>query len=101
MTRDALSETAATVEMTITGALGGAGFPDWIRHRARLLSVRGAIRVDGPGRIRLRLSGAPELLDALAVACSLGPAAALVDAVETAPAAPGDAPAEFEALEPA
>lgn len=70
-----------TMNYLITGDVGAAHFPGWIRaHAAKLgLSV---VRLDLSNRgLEIEGRGAPEMLEALAIACSLGPAGVLVDRV--------------------
>lgn len=75
-TRDTL-----TRRVRIDGHFAEARFLDWIEARAIRLSISGEARVHGNTCIELQLTGERVLLDAMEVACSLGPADARVDGV--------------------
>ena len=72
---------SVTIRFLISGDVAAPRFPGWIRaHAAKLgLTVLG-IEVSARG-IAVEGMGPPEMLDALAIACSLGPAGVLVDSV--------------------
>lgn len=48
-------------------------FVHWIKNRAQRLSLAGSVRLLGPDLIELYLLGNGTLVDAMEVACSLGP----------------------------
>ena len=54
---------------------------DWVVRRARLLDLAGGIERQNSTRIELQASGDQVLLEALEVACSLGPVSAQVDSI--------------------
>lgn len=69
------------IKFLITGDVLAENFPHWINAHARKLDIK---------RVKTKLSnrgvvvsgqGPPEMLDALMVACNLGPAEVLVDTV--------------------
>ncbi len=60
-------------EFRLTGQLGDAAFLDWICHRARLLDLRGWVAAEDAGCVRLLVTGPEPLIDAMEMACSLGP----------------------------
>ena len=93
-----MGNSRAGARMRVTGDLSAPAFLDWIAHRAGVLDLSGWARPTTDGAIDLRLTGAPALLDAMEVACSLGPAACLVDAVERGPAPPDDSLRAFRIL---
>lgn len=64
------------------GELAGAGFADWICHRARLLDLRGWVRSEGPEAVTIMVTGPEALVDAMEMACSLGPINVWVDRIE-------------------
>ena len=73
-------------EFFLTGQLSAASFPDWICHRARLLNLTGWVSWSKTGAVRIVVCGPDSLIDAMEMACSLGPADVLVeriDALET------------------
>ncbi|MFK7867847.1 MAG: acylphosphatase [Roseobacter sp.] len=65
----------------LSGSLASDTALPWIEHRARLLDLRGWVRRDSAHQITIALSGPLALIDAMEVACSLGPGDVLVDAV--------------------
>ena len=77
---------SATDRIALLGRVDDPAFLPWIeRHRARL-GLSGGIATCQAGRIELVVSGAPDLIDALELACSLGPAEVLVERTEREPA---------------
>ena len=72
---------SVSVSYLITGDVGAPHFPGWIRHHAAKLGVTlGKLELSNLG-LEIQGSGPPEMLDALAIACSLGPAGVLVDRI--------------------
>lgn len=69
-------------EFQLRGQLSGAGFTDWICHRARLLDLRGWVRSEGPEAVTIMVAGPEALVDAMEMACSLGPINVWVDRIE-------------------
>lgn len=67
--------------LTIRGRFDADTMVEWIGHRARKLSLRSSIGATTSTRIVVHVAGPPELIDAMALACSLGPGEALIDAV--------------------
>lgn len=57
-------------------------FSDWIRHRATKLGLTGRLLTAQPNHISLEVSGPEELLNAMEVACSLGPINCLTERSE-------------------
>ena len=53
----------------------------WILHRAATLSLTGSVTHLDDGEIFLSVSGQPILVDAMEVACNLGPIDASVDLI--------------------
>lgn len=66
--------------------LGGVFNPDtfvaWICHRARLLDLTGSVQVQGIADVHILVQGPQPLIDAMEMACSLGPLDASVDRIE-------------------
>jgi acylphosphatase len=71
--------------LTISGELGRAPVAEWVTHRARKLSLEGRIVTDGPAAISVVVAGPEALLDAMEVACLLGPAKALIGQIDREP----------------
>lgn len=76
--------------LIFTGDVSAPDFLDWIVHRARRLGLRGWVRTGdtAAASVEVLVAGAPDLIDAMEVGCSLGPISVLVDTVERF-AAPG------------
>jgi acylphosphatase len=68
-------------EIRLEGRLASTSFVDWICHRARLLDLSGWVQTDGPGALTIVVSGPQALIDAMEMACSLGPMDVQVDRV--------------------
>ena len=69
----------------ITGDVGAPVFVPWIVRHARRLGLRGAVLAQGRGQIDLVDTGQADLLDALALGCSLGPQEVWVDRITRLP----------------
>lgn len=69
-------------ELHLEGDLGAATFADWICHRARLLDLSGWVETREDGAVSIVVSGPEALIDAMEMACSLGPRDVLVDRIE-------------------
>ena len=61
-----------------TGAFHPESFIAFVSHRARRLDIAVTLLGCSPTRITVGVRGQPDLLDAFEMACSLGPADALV-----------------------
>jgi acylphosphatase len=70
-----------TVTFLFTGRFDTASFAEFARHRAARLSLEAGPPDLRPDRIRLTVSGQPDLVDAFEMACSLGPIDCLVEDV--------------------
>ena len=71
----------------ILGDVGAPIFATWIARHARRLGLRGAILRHETGRIEMVVTGLPDLLDAMALGCSLGPQEVWVERIDRAPTA--------------
>lgn len=71
-----------TERFRILGDVGAAKFAGWITAHARKLGVASRITRHDAACVELILSGPPDLLDAMAVGCSLGPCEVLVSGIE-------------------
>ena len=62
-----------TETLQLTGTVGAVQFAPWIRTHAHKLGLGLRFLRQGPDQIELELRGQPALIDAMALACSLGP----------------------------
>jgi len=69
--------------LTLTGQLSSESVLPWILHRGRLLNLAGWVMRADARTIRMALAGPPALIDALEIACSLGPCDVLVETLST------------------
>lgn len=69
------------VRLTLTGSLAAASLLPWIQHRAERLDLVGWVRQDTADQVTIEVHGPAPLVDAMEIACSLGPADALVDSI--------------------
>lgn len=69
--------------LLIDGNLPIDPFCTWVIDRAERLSISGWIRASGSSQLELLITGERVLVDAMEVACSLGPASARVDSIKT------------------
>jgi acylphosphatase len=73
------------VTFIFTGRFEPASFADFARHRAARLSLDAGQPDLGSDRVRITVSGQPDLVDAFEMACSLGPIDCLVEDVSRYP----------------
>lgn len=69
-------------EFRLTGQLGSSGFADWVCHRARVLDLNGWVKPDGSEAMTIVVSGPEPLVDAMEMACSLGPMDVWVERID-------------------
>lgn len=69
------------IELHIAGDLASAQAIPWICHRARLLDLKGWVERESERAIVVALLGPETLIDAMEIACSLGPADIDVDSI--------------------
>lgn len=72
---------ALTLKLKIEGTFPDDTFIDWIIARATVLDLAGWVNYQNATRIELQASGERVLVEALEVACSLGPVNAQVDSI--------------------
>ncbi|MEM6372112.1 MAG: acylphosphatase [Pseudomonadota bacterium] len=72
-------------EIRLMGAFNPSSFKSWICARARLLDLNGSVTSHGTQTISILVQGPQALIDAMEMACSLGPMDAMVDRVEVTP----------------
>lgn len=68
----------------VLGDVGAPIFATWIARHARRLGLRGAILRHDAGRVEMVVTGLPDLLDAMALGCSLGPQEVWVERIDRA-----------------
>ena len=71
-----------TETFAICGDVGAAGFPGWIMRHAARLGLAARVLSQGPVLVQMTVTGPPDLLDAMALGCSLGPQEVMVDQVQ-------------------
>lgn len=72
-------------EIRLIGVFKPDTFSDWICHRARLLDLMGSVSTVGLNDLRVVVQGPQALVDAMEIACSLGPMDADVQRIEMRP----------------
>ena len=82
----------------LQGQLAAPGFADWVCDRAARLDLTGWVRSDGPSAMTIVVAGPPTLVDAMEMACSLGPMDVLVERIERSEHPLDDSPEGFEKL---
>jgi len=70
--------TRLTETIVFTGRFHPEHFAEFVTHRARRLDLETRLITSGPETIGVRVAGHPDLIDAFAMACSLGPLDCLV-----------------------
>ena len=78
-----------TEDFRVLGDVGAVQFRGWIMRHAGKLGLTGAVLSQSADCVEMRFSGPPDLLDAMAVGCSLGPCEVWVDRIERAAVAGG------------
>jgi acylphosphatase len=80
----------------VTGRVQGVGFRWWARDLAARFGLRGWVRNDRDGSVRLEAEGEAAVLDRFEAALRAGPPAARVGEVQREDPGPGPLPAGFE-----
>ena len=86
------------VEIQLGGVFNPEKFAYWICHRARLLDLAGSVHALGNTQICILVQGPQPLIDAMEMACSLGPMDANVQRIEVHPTAINHRLNGFQAL---
>jgi hypothetical protein len=73
-----------TQNIKMIGEFETSSFQNWIRHRADILNVDVEINSASSCVMELSASGHPILVEALEIACSLGPMESTVDSIVSA-----------------
>lgn len=84
--------------MLICGRLCGDTFPDWVRHRAVVLDLKGWMKMPTDDSAEVCVTGNRTLVEAFEVACSLGPGDALIDSIDITPGNENAPSSEFRLL---
>ncbi len=71
-----------TERFTITGDVGSPAFPPWIGRHAGRLGLSAAMGEHSDRRVSLMLRGPADLIDAMELACSLGPYEVWVETID-------------------
>lgn len=71
-------------KLTLQGRLASDSVMEWVAHRANLLDLAGWARRESSSVISVVLVGPEALIDAMEVACSLGPGDVLVETITKA-----------------
>ena len=79
------SANLASERFLILGTVESKGFPPWIERHAHKLGLACRIEQQGPAQLEMVISGPAELLDAMEMACLLGPIQVWVDRIERVP----------------
>ncbi len=72
----------AAATLIIKGHFPNDTFPEWIINRAQRLNLTGWVESKNTSQVKIFVSGDPILIDAMEVACSLGPIDAQVDSIK-------------------
>ena len=80
------SHPVGTRRLRLFGNVGSADFRSWTLRHAGRLGLRCRVVSHGADCLEVLASGPGELIEALALGCSLGPQSVMVDRVETSPA---------------
>lgn len=81
-----------TERFWLRGDVGSAVFPGWIARHLGRLGLTGRVVDQTVACVTLVASGPPDLLDALALGCSLGPQEVWVDEIERVAENDGQSP---------
>lgn len=73
---------ALSALVRLTGSVGAASFAPWIHAHGRKLGLGVQILSQTDARVEVAVSGQPALIEAMALACSLGPKEVWVEEVE-------------------
>ena len=78
-----------TKQIKIIGSFDNIAFRDWIMHRSAVLGLDISSLTYGQSSITFSASGHSVLLDAMEIACSLGPLEAMVEQIHANDLEPG------------
>ena len=72
-----------TQNIKILGQFQEESFQNWVMHRAKILDLDVKIKTANSSLVELSASGHPILVEALEIACSLGPLESTVESIQT------------------
>ncbi|MEP3629299.1 MAG: acylphosphatase [Hyphomicrobiales bacterium] len=72
-------------QLEFVGDFSSNEFCEWVRHRADRLGLVGWVRAISQQKMEVAVCGEPELIDAMEVACSLGPFSSTVEEINRTP----------------
>ncbi len=88
----------SAAQICLGGLFEPESFVGWICHRARLLDLTGSVRAQGKTDMYIHVQGPQPLIDAMEMACSLGPINANVQRIEVHEISPNPRLKGFEVL---
>lgn len=71
-----------TQHMKMVGQFQEDSFRNWVMHRAKILDLDVKIKTANSSLVELSASGHPILVEALEIACSLGPLESTVESIQ-------------------
>lgn len=74
-----LNDSTRTLAFHLVGRVGAEDFTAWMRRHSAKLGVEFAIRQNLPHLVAIEATGAAEMVEAFALACSLGPQSVFVE----------------------
>ena len=74
-----MNNSLQTLAFELLGRVGADDFDVWMERHARKLGVDFTIRQKFPHLVSIEATGAKEMVDAFALACSLGPQSVCVE----------------------
>lgn len=72
-----------TQNIKLLGHFQEESFQNWVMHRAKILDLDVIIKTANSSQVELSASGHPILVEALEIACSLGPLESTVESIQT------------------
>ncbi|MBT8401136.1 MAG: acylphosphatase [Rhodothermia bacterium] len=84
--------------ISVHGRVQGVGFRHFVSSHARRLGIRGWVRNERDGSVRIAAAGRPEDMDEFVTRVSLGPPSSRVESLQTGPLDAGESklPDPFE-----
>ena len=83
-----MNDGSRTLAFHLFGRVGAADFPAWMQKHSAKLGVAFTIRQRLPHLVSVEATGAVEMLNAFALACSLGPKSVCVERLVVEDTAP-------------
>jgi len=92
----ALNDGSRKLAFHLFGRVGAADFPAWMQKHSAKLGIEFEIRQRRPHLVSVEATGAMEMLNAFALACSLGPQSVCIDKLVVVGPAPQEMSARTE-----